>query len=335
MSKGGKPSYDVGGLRLMHRTVRPGFAVATIVTIALATDSRSAAQSASPTDAEPRFDVASVRPTSMTPFELGRQAGAAGGRVAVPPMGIRPLPNGLSASMSTLRMLIVSAYQLKDYQVVGGPSWLDSDRFDITARAAGEVTPEVARRMLQSLLRDRFMLRTHTETRQADVHALVLARSDGRLGPGLKRTTAECEAMLEERKKAAGSAAPPLPPNFEQIRNQTTCGLIMMRSSASGAANYSMGGMALERLVSQISGEIRGPVVDRTGLTGLFDIMLEYASERRPLQAAAPNAPSPTADVVPPTLRAALQEQLGLKLETEKGPLEVLVIDSAERPTEN
>jgi uncharacterized protein (TIGR03435 family) len=306
-----------------------------MATIVLATDLRSAAQSAPSPETEPRFEVASVRPTSMTPFELGRQAGAAGGRVSIPPMGVRPLPNGLNASMSTLRMLIVFAYQIRDYQLSGGPSWLDSDRFDITARAAGEVTPDVARRMLQSLLRDRFMLRTHTETREADVHALVLARSDGRLGPGLKRTSPECEATLEERKKGAAAAAPPPPPNFEQIRKQTTCGLMMMGSSASGAANYSMGGMALERLVSQISGEIRGPVVDRTGLTGLFDILLEFASERRPLQAAAPNAPNPTADIPPPTLRAALQEQLGLKLETEKGPLDVLVIDSAERPIEN
>ena len=64
----------------------------------------------------------------MTPFELGRQAGAAGGRVQMLPMGVRPLPNGLNASMSTLRMLIVSAYQIRDYQLVGGPSWLDRQR---------------------------------------------------------------------------------------------------------------------------------------------------------------------------------------------------------------
>jgi uncharacterized protein (TIGR03435 family) len=110
----------------------------------------------------------------------------------------------------------------------------------------------------------------------------------------------------------------------------------MMSSSASGAANYSMGGVALDRLVNQISGEVGGPVVDRTGLSGLFDILLEYASQRRQLQAAPPlNAPDLTKDVAPPSLRDALQEQLGLELETGKGPLDVLVIDSLDRPSEN
>jgi uncharacterized protein (TIGR03435 family) len=238
----------------------------------------------------------------------------------------------MNATLATVEMLLLSAYQMRNYQLVGGPSWMSRDRFDITARAAGEVTPEVARRMLRSLLRDRFMLRAHTETRQADLHVLVLARSDGQLGPRLKRTSPECEATLEARKK--GTAPPAERPDFERIRTQTFCGMSAMSSTAAGASNYSMGAVTLDRLVNQISGEVRGPVVDRTGLTGLFDILFEYASQAR-LQAAPQNTPDLTTDVALPTLRDALQEQLGLELESEKGPLDVLVIDRVDRPSEN
>lgn len=310
----------------MRLSIRRGFAVGSgIVTLVLATGLAAAsAQNPASPDAEPRFEVASIRVAELARFQ---------GAGKVPPIGVRTLPNGLNATLATLRMLILSAYQIKDYQLVGGPGWMDSDRFDVTARAAGDVTPEIARRMLQNLLKDRFMLRAHTETRQFDLHALVLARSDGRLGPGLLHTSPECEATLEARKQ--GTAPPAERPNFELIRKQTFCGMSMMGSSASGASNYSMGGVPLERLVNQIAGEVRGPVVDRTGLTGLFDILLEYASQPRQLQAAPLNTPDLTKDVALPTLRDALQEQLGLELETGKGPLDVLVIDSVERPSEN
>jgi uncharacterized protein (TIGR03435 family) len=285
---------------------------------------RAASQDAASPDAEPRFEVSSIRATDISQFTGGGK---------VPPIGVRTLPNGMNATLATVRMLVVFAYQLRDYQVVGGPDWMGSDRFDITARAASAVTPEGARRMLRSLLRDRFMLRAHTETRQADLHVLGLARSDGQLGPRLKRTSPECEATLEARK--AGTAPPSAErPDFERIRTQTFCGVSAMSSTAAGASNYSMGGVTLDRLVNQISGEVRGPVVDRTGLMGLFDIMLEFGSQGR-LQAAPLNTPDLTKDAALPTLRDALREQLGLRLESEKGPMDVLVIDSVDRPSEN
>lgn len=161
---------------------------------------------------------------------------------------------------------------------------------------------------------------------------LGLARSDGQLGPRLKRTSPECEATLEAKKK--GTAPPAERADFERIRTQTFCGVSAMSSTAAAASNYSMGGVTLDRLVNQISGEVRGPVVDRTGLTGLFDIMLEFASQGR-LQAAPLNTPDLTKDVALPTLRDALQEQLGLRLKREKGPMDVLVIDGGDRPSEN
>lgn len=286
----------------------------------------AAAQDPAPIDPEARFEVASIRAADI---ETVRVTG--GG--AVPPIGVRMLPNGMNASLATVRMLVLSAYEIRDYQLIGGPAWMSTERFDISARAEGQVAPAVARQMLRNLLADRFQLRVRTETRQADVQVLVLARSDGRLGPGLRRTSTECEATLAARKN--GTEPPPARPNLDLIRKQTVCGMSVMSSMASGAANFSMGGVPVERLLTQISGEVAGPVIDRTGLTGLFDILLEYASERRPLQAATAGAPDLTKDVAPPTLRDALREQLGLRLETEKGPLEMVIIESVERPSDN
>jgi uncharacterized protein (TIGR03435 family) len=312
----------------MRRAVRLRAAARTaIVAVVLGSGFiRASAQNEAAPDAEARFEVASIRAAG----DLATVLANSGGRV--PPMGVRTQPNGMTATMATVEMLLLDAYQLRNYQLIGGPAWMKSDRFDITARAAGEVTPAVARQLLKNLLRDRFSLRARPETREADVHSLVLARDDGRLGPGLKRTSPECEATLEARKK--GAAPPSGPPNFDLIRKQTFCGMSMMSSTAAGASNYSMGGVPLQRLVNQISGEVGGPVVDRTSLTGMFDILLEYASQRRqaPVNLKAPDL---TTDVAPPALRDALPEQLGLRLETGKGPLEVLVIDGLERPTDN
>jgi uncharacterized protein (TIGR03435 family) len=177
--------------------------------------------------------------------------------------------------------------------------------------------------MLKNLLRDRFALKAHIETREADVHVLVLARSDGQLGPQLNRTSAEC---AEARKNLFDPDRP-----TPAAVTPSGCVRTSTRSDRAGGAIYSFGAVALERLVRQISLHVGGPVVDRTGLTGLFDIRLEFADQRRQLQ------PRPVfaQDSELPTLRDALQEQLGLKLETGKGPIEVVVIESVERPSEN
>jgi len=245
---------------------------------------------------EPRFEVASVRPVQ-----------------AVSSTGVRVLPNGINA-ISTVRQLVLFAYDLRSYQVVGGPAWIPSNRFEISARAGGEVTPAVARQMLKNLLRDRFRLRAHIETRQADVHVLVVARDDGRLGPGLTRTTVECEGKIPAR--LSGDAT------------QRDCDWVSWGSDRAGGLFYIMNGVVLERLVTRISLQDAAPVVDRTGLSGLFDIRLNYASPQF-------NAFDPTRDAGHPPFRVALEEQLGLRLLTQKGPLEVLVIDSVERPSEN
>ena len=181
--------------------------------------------------------------------------------------------------------------------------------------------------MLRALLTERFGLRARLESRQAPVHVLTVARSDGRLGPELKRTTPECERQLEERK--SGLVEPvPIP---RGLPTTASCGGMMMRGTPTGGSIMSAGGTEIARLITLISGVVAGPVIDRTGLSGLFDLTLEYMPERQ----AAGRAPAldPNRDPPPPPIATALQQQLGLKLEQQLGPVPIVVIDAAEHPT--
>jgi uncharacterized protein (TIGR03435 family) len=302
------------------------------------------AQSAAPLTGDVRFEVASVKP-QLSPAQLGAQARTAGGNVTLPRMGIQTLPGGrFSASMVTLKQLVTHAFQVKDYQIEGGPNWLTSDYFEINALAGPDATPENVQAMLRSLLAERFNLRTRIETRQAPVFALTLARPDGRLGFGLKPTSTECQQQIAARK--SGTAPPvsgadpttpsftraPAPPSLDAFPATPTCGTAMMMSRANGASAILYGGFDLSALVSRVSTELAAPVVDRTGLSGLFDITLEYTSERQ-TSLRPPGLDTAATDIPPPFIVAAIEQQLGLKLEKQTGPLDFIVIESAEPPT--
>ena len=308
------------------------------------------AQSAQAPPAERRFDVASVKP-ALSPAELGRLAAQSGGPSAMQRFGIQTQPGGrFTAGTSTLKALIANAFDVKDYQIDGGPSWLTTEYFDITANAGADATPADIKAMLRTLLSERFRLRTRSDTRQAPVYVLTVARPDGRLGSGLKPTTPECVQQIEQRKNrpAAPAAPPPTPSETEQRAQRdriqaelkrlssgdlsvtASCGSMMMSSRANGGARLLMGGMELKSLVSQISSEVSAPVLDQTGLSGLFDMSLEYLSERFNGRPAGldPNSTEP----LPVPLTGALQQQLGLKLEKQIGPMPIVIIDAAERP---
>jgi len=221
-----------------------------------------------------------------------------------------------------LRALITFAYQLQAYQLVGGPSWIGSDRFDIVAKLDGELAPPTTpgqpdRAMLamRTLLADRFKLVGRRETRELDTYAMVLAKP-GQPGPSLKPAAADCspEAM------AARRAAPPgsLPPLF--------CGLRF-----EGPGKLALSGMPLSFYATNLSNQVGRFVVDKTGLDGRWDFKLSFAPAPPPGQQAGtvPAAADPDA----PDLFTALREQLGIKLDSVKGPVDVFVIDSVERPT--
>ena len=291
---------------------------------------------------ERRFEVASVKP-SLSPAEQGRLAAQGGGSGPARRFGIQTQPGGrFSAGTTTLKRLIAEAFEVKEYQIDGGPPWLTTDYFDITANAGADATPADVKAMLRTLLAERFGLRTHSDTRQAPVYVLTIARSDGRLGSRLKATTPECVEQIEQRKnRAATQAANPQPSSeaerraeLERMQAQlkrlssgdaaftAPCGTTMMSSKATGANALLSGGMEMTSLVSQLSSELSAPVLDQTGLKGLFDMSLEYLSDRSINGRAAGLDPNST-DPLPVPLTGALQQQLGLKREKQIGPMPV------------
>jgi uncharacterized protein (TIGR03435 family) len=220
----------------------------------------------------------------------------------------------------TLRTVIQVAYPGMS-EIIGGPEWIgsagpsfDADRFDVNAKAEAPTSVDQLRMMLRSLLADRFKLAVHTETRDAPTYALVLARQDGRLGPNLRRAASEC-ATLRTQAAQSGDRFP-----CGNTGNAFVTGTLTVR------------GMELTALARIVSGDAGGPVTDKTGLTGSFDWDLTW-TPRQFLNRPVNRERFPTIDPDGPTIFTALQEQLGLKLESEKGSIDVLVIDSVEQPT--
>ena len=277
------------------------------------------AQTPAQADATPKFEVASVRSNTSGDNKMSNQI-LPGGRynaVNIPP-----------------RLLIMNAYGLQEQQLVGAPPWITSERFDIVAKAEGEIGPPVSRDggpsqmqlMIRSLLEERFKLKVHREPREVPIYSLVLARPDGRLGNGLKVSAVDCEALMAARRKGGPPPEPPKPGERPQ------CGARV------GFGELTAGGQPLLELISLLSATVGRSVVDRTGLTGRYDIDLRWTPDRV-LQRAGAAASEPIrvngVDIDPngPSIFTALQEQLGLKLESERGTVEALVIDSIERPT--
>ena len=265
-------------------------------------------------------------------------------------MMMRPVPSEFRMTNIPLRLLIVQAYRVSNYQLVGGPGWMDSERFDIVAKAPSGSAPDQTMLMLRGLLAERFKLKVHAETREAQVYALTLARSDSKLGPKLSKSTDDCEKILAERRATAlaarGSGAGPIPFTPPGPNEKPVCTISMRPIPvANGATNtvpvlsFRAGGQPIQMLVSQISSMLNKRVVDKTGLTGLYDFELQFSMRsmggQGPLTTQAAGGTTAAAPIDDgPTMFDAVRE-LGLKLESEKGPVEHLVIDSVERPTED
>ena len=264
--------------------------------------------------------------------------------VAIKPAGagelltMRSTPGRFDATNVPLGLLVRQALQKSDYQLVGLPGWADMERYSIRAATPENVPLTPNTPMLLNLLKDRFQLVTHVETRELPIFNLVVARSDGRFGPDLKVTPAECQAIIAERNAAAKTAAgrgapPPLPPRGDP-NAPPPCGFQRIGPGIAAGSGRTIADLApfLADLVSR-------PVIDKTGLTGMYDFTLKFAPESAGspgiLRLLSPGVPPPTGpnDANLPSLAAALQEQLGLKLDSARGPVEVVVIDKLERPT--
>lgn len=260
----------------------------------------------------PRFEVASVKQNTG-----GEQTGFA-----------TPQPGRFVVLNVPLRALILRAYRLQPFQLAGGDRWLDLERWDITATigAGGQAQADA---MLQALLEDRFGLVTHRETREGAAYHIVLGRTDGRLGPKLKPAAADCDAGGRPKGPAPDpTAIQTLPPGFATgeitgCRSMRTPGWIM------GA------GQPMSVLATSLTGTLAAPVVDRTGLAGNYDFSLAYVPDDERVRGAEMPAGFPKIDSNAPTLATAIQEQLGLRLDATRAPMDVLVIDTARRPTGN
>jgi uncharacterized protein (TIGR03435 family) len=266
---------------------------------------------APPATDKPKFEVASVRENT-----------AADGKVL---LGIQP-GGRFTTTGVPLATLITQAYGLQRSQLVGGPDWMETARFDITAKAETEIprtalgAPGPLQLMVQDLLEERFKLRARRETREQPVYALRLARPDGQLGPGLRVSTTDCAALF-----APGRSGPP--PRGMGPGERPACGMRI------GPGQLVAGAIPISQLIPPLSQFAERLVVDRTGLAGNFEIDLKWTPDRMPQGPPPPGAPPPSIDPNGPSLFTALQEQLGLKLESERAPVEVLVIDHVERPT--
>ena len=190
------------------------------------------------------------------------------------------------------------------------------------AKAAGDVPLSQLRQMVRALLVDRFKLRVHHEARDLPVYRLGMARSDGRLGSQLHRTTADCAHLSED------SARPGQP------SGGLTCGFFGVSPSidmASGHSNQSFRGMTMEGVASALKGFLGRAVIDGTGLAGYFDGDFEFTAEIA-IPPPPPGVPNPYAGQTFPSIFSVLPQQLELKLDPTRGPVDVLVIDGAERP---
>jgi uncharacterized protein (TIGR03435 family) len=257
-----------------------------------------AAQSSSPTPRAPSFEVASVKPNRSGDLRIQID---------------RPTANRFTAVNVPLRELIRFAYDVQDIRLIGGPDWIRSERFDVTATSeaplpswspSGPPMPLLLR--VRALLADRFGVVVHPEMRELPVYALVVAREDRKFGPEIAASKVDC-------------ASQPTPPG---------CGMRI------GPGQMVMTGTPMSQFAMVLSNFVQRVVLDRTQLAGTFDFRLTWTPERIPQGAPPPGAPAlPPVDPNGPSLFAALQEQLGLKLEPTRAPLDVLVIDRVERPT--
>jgi len=290
----------------MRRLILMAIASATFVTTAFLVGPSLRAQTPAPA----AFEVASVRPNK-----------SGDGRVM---LGVQP-GGGFNATNVPLRLLLRQAFNVQDFQIVGGPDWIGSDRFDVIAKAPEgvEFTADVMRSMLRSLLVERFTLAVHNETRDMPVYALMKARTDGKLGTKLTPATVDCAALGRGRR---GGGPPPAPP---QPGQKMDCGMMI------GPGRLNAGGMPMSNLATALAPQVGRIVLDKTELMGNYDFELSYAPEAigsvggpPPLLNGGPLPVDPNA----PNLFTALQEQLGLKLDSQRGPVDVVVIDRIEQP---
>lgn len=305
---------------------------------------------------KPSFEVVSIKPSAPLgagPIRIG--GGARGDRFTM--------------NNATLRMLLQQAYSRNSnantggqIQLIGGPGWMDSDRYDIQAAAdcsGGVLSREQLQLMIQSMLEDRFQLKAHMETRELPIYNLVVAKD----GPKIKASEDQTPPALaaappQPCAQPSAASAPPPPPPLPPSGPGGERGALLnpnvaMVPRGGNVIMFTREGFVIRgsavpmsNLVGSLQQQIGRPVIDKTGLKGLFDYILQFSPEGlnspglpgvpQPLgPAGGGTGPAPTSAADPvPSIFTSIQD-LGLRLESAKGPVEVLVVDSAQKPPEN
>jgi uncharacterized protein (TIGR03435 family) len=278
--------------------------------------------------ASPAFDVSSVRAnrtdvSAATLFPLG-------------PGDAYAATGGLFRAINQPLIAYVRfAYRLGQGELQDLPRWVYNDRFDIEARAAGEATKDQMRLMMRALLAERFQLAVHTEQRTQRIFELTLAEP-GRLGPQLRPHRADsCAGGPAPVQPSGPSVSSPTPDSPLMFQLPTLpCGSSGFVTIGAGERGRIVGnGEPMDRVAEALRGPFTGIerfVRDRTGLTGTFDLSLEWSRVSDTLQ-----SPGALLDDAGPRFQEALQQQLGLRLRSTTGPVEVLVVDRIELPTGN
>jgi uncharacterized protein (TIGR03435 family) len=275
------------------------------------------------TSRAPAFDVVSVKRTPPGSPQMGA--------LSVPPGQAAVRPGGrLAAPSNTVRNLVRIAYGVQDLQIAGGPAWVASDRFDVEATTRPDVKADEARAMLRALLEERFKLAVHREMREMTVTTLEPARSDKRPGPQLRASGPDCAPPTPPPNVPVPPPPPPPPGTAASLilSNQTPTRCVTINTPW----HMSLRETTMPQLAIRLTALLGRLVVDRTGLPGLHDLDLTFAPD--------PGTPPPMVNGAPlvidaPALPTALRDQLGLKLESSKAPVDVVVIDRVEAPTEN
>ena len=268
-----------------------------------------------PDGAKPSFEVATVKPSASNDNRIAIM-GEPGGRFRV--------------TNATLKMVMAVAYRVRDFQILGGPAWTGTDRWNIEGKAEEGSVPQISMPldptvpnplmvMVQSLLEDRFQLKLHRETRELPVYELFTAKG----GFKMKLSADQSPIVPPER-----GSPPPMPKQGGPMP-RGTMGMGPGRIEANGAP--------IANFIQILSQQLGRPVIDKTGLKGFYDIKLQWTPEvgEAFLKPGGTEPAQPPPDTFGPSIFTAIQEQLGLRLESGKGPVEVFVIDSVQKPTEN
>jgi len=290
---------------------RIAWAIAAVVAIASLAPLRpiAAADGQTPAEARPQFAVASIKPY------VGDEI-----------MHVRPLPGRLTAE-ATLQILMQYAYGVQAFQVAGGPNWLTTARYEVDARADGSSSPDQLFLMLQSLLEDRFHLKTHREMKELPVFTLVSNRG------GLKLPAPKESACVESIPDAAlewTGGRMPVPGELPAAKSRCGSAIVAISRLVPPEARLTGGKIAMSEFARVLSMVLGRRVIDNTGVVGLFDVQLDFVPDETTPAMPPPPPGTPISGV---TITTALQQQLGLRLESSRGPVEVIVVDAAEPPS--